>query len=328
MVRRLELLTVLADGGFHSGEALAQKLGVSRAAIWKHVQGLAEWGLDVFAVRGRGYALSQALQLLDTNAILSGLPEWVVASVSQLEVFPVIESTNAYLMGAARSRADKGRICMAESQTDGRGRRGRTWISPFGRNLYVSVLWRFPQPPAAMSGLPLSIGVAIASALESAGAKNIGLKWPNDIYWEKRKLGGILVEMFGEAGGPSTVVVGFGVNVNMSSVPGSCVIDQPWTDFATAASVAVACRNSLAACILAEVFAAFHTYEQLGLSPFLARWDCLDVFKGRDVQVHLPHATVTGIAKGVDVDGALRVEVDGESKRFLAGDVSLRVLDT
>lgn len=328
MVRRLELLSVLADGAFHSGESLANELGVSRAAIWKHVQGLAEWGLDVFAVRGRGYCLSRPLQLLDPNAILLALPKSIVDSVSRLEVFPVIESTNGHLMGVARSHADKGRICMAERQTDGRGRRGRTWISPFGCNLYVSVLWRFLQSPSAMSGLPLAMGVAIATALEIAGAKNVGLKWPNDIYSEERKLGGILVEMFGEAGGPSTVVVGFGININMSSVPGLPVINQPWTDFATAASVVAPCRNSLAASILGEVFTAFHIYEQFGLSPFLSRWDSLDVFKGRDVQVHLPQATVSGIAKGVDVDGALRVEVGGEPMRFLAGEVSLRLAGT
>lgn len=325
MDRRTKLLSVLADGEFHSGEVLANELGISRTAVWKHVQSLSDWGLDIFAVRGRGYSLSRALQLLDADAILSAMPEASRGLVSQLELFPIIESTNAHLMAIARSDASSGRICIAEQQTHGRGRRGRRWVSPFGRNLYVSLLWRFPQPPSAMGGLSLAMGVAIATALEAAGAKNVTLKWPNDIYWENRKFGGILVEMFGEAGGPSTVVVGFGVNVDMGSSDMALAIDQPWTDFATAASMEAPCRNSLAACILGEVFTALQTFERCGLSPFVARWNSLDAFKGLEVEVQLPELAVRGIAKGIDDDGTLQVQVGGELKRFLAGEMSLRL---
>lgn len=325
MDRRTKLLSVLAGGGFHSGETLATALGVSRTAIWKHIQSLSNWGLDVYAVRGRGYSLAQPLRLLDRGAILAGIPAPARALITQLELFPVVESTNGYLLDIARRDSGRGRVCLAERQTHGRGRRGRMWVSPFARNLYVSVLWRFQQPPSAIGGLGLAIGIAVADALRAGGAINVGLKWPNDIYWQDRKLGGILLEMFGEAGGPSTVVVGMGVNVDMGSSSTVPTIDQPWTDFATAASNPAPCRNTLAALLLREVFSVLETFETCGLSPFVGRWNALDVLKGREVDVRLPTSTVRGVANGIDDDGALLLYTGGQSKRFVSGELSLRL---
>lgn len=326
MDRRLELLSILTDGGFHSGEALARVLGVSRSAVWKHIQGLTHWGLDVFAVRGRGYSLAHNIRLLDHQDILSKMPPVARGQMRRLELFPVIDSTNGYLLDAAKRGCETGYVCLAESQTQGRGRRGKPWVSPFGRNLYMSVLWRFAQPPSSLGGLGLVVGVAVAEALSAAGGKDIGLKWPNDLYWKDRKLGGILLEMFGEAGGPSAVVLGVGVNVlgmiGESMTPG---IDQPWSDFATAACESSPCRNTLAALILSEIFTALSVFECRGLAPFVPRWNALDVLKGREVDVHLPSSTVCGVADGIDGNGALRVLTGGQWKKFVSGELSVRL---
>lgn len=325
MERRDTLLSILADGKCHSGEFLAEELGISRTAVWKHVQCMAEWGLDIFAVRGRGYRLVPPIRLLDRHTILSTLEPKVRTLVRKLDLFSIVESTNAYLMAAARLHSETGHVCLAEHQTRGRGRRGRDWVSPFGRNLYLSVLWRFEQAPSLLPGLGLAIGVAVAEALNAAGGAQVGLKWPNDLYWRDRKLGGILLEMFGEAGGPSTVVVGIGVNVDMTSQAAPFTIDQPWTDFATAASNPTPCRNTLAAYVLNEVLVALETFARAGLSPFVERWNKLDVLRGRDVDVHLSDGSISGRVNGIDDDGALLVLSDGYIKRFVTGELSVRL---
>lgn len=325
MDRRLKLLSILAAGGFHSGESLATALGVSRSAVWKHVQGLMQWGVNVFAVRGRGYRLAQDIRLLDQQIILSKMPPPALKQVRQFDLFSVIDSTNGFLLEAAKQGGETGRVCLAESQAHGRGRRGKQWISPFGRNLYMSVLWRFAQPPSSLGGLGLAVGVVVAEALRAAGGTDIGLKWPNDLYWKNRKLGGILLELFGEAGGPTTVVVGAGVNVDMTRAGVAPAIDQPWSDFATAAGQSAPCRNTLAALILGEIFSALSAFESSGLGPFVTRWNDLDVLKGREVDVHLPASTVCGIADGIDEDGALRLFTGGQWKKFVSGELSVRL---
>jgi len=207
----LTLINILADGEFHSGEHLGERLGMSRAAINKHIQTLRDWGIDVFTVPGKGYSLPEPIQLLDEAFILSQISEGTV------NVLPVIDSTNQYLL----ERLDKlksGDACIAEYQQAGRGRRGRQWFSPFGTNLYLSMYWRLEQGPAAAIGLSLVIGIVIAEVLQKLGAHDVRVKWPNDLYLNDRKLAGILVELTGKTGDAAQIVMGAGINLAMKSV--------------------------------------------------------------------------------------------------------------
>ena len=202
----LTLISILADAEFHSGEQLGERLGMSRAAINKHIQTLRDWGVDVFTVPGKGYSLPEPIQLLDEEQIARQIEH------GRVTVLPVIDSTNQYLLDRL-SELQSGDACVAEYQQAGRGRRGRKWFSPFGSNLYLSMYWRLEQGPAAAIGLSLVIGIVIAEVLQSLGADKVRVKWPNDLYLQDRKLSGILVELTGKTGDAAQIVSGAGINL-------------------------------------------------------------------------------------------------------------------
>lgn len=212
----LKLIALLANGEFHSGEQLGETLGMSRAAINKHIQTLRDWGVDVFTVPGKGYSLPEPIQLLNAEKILSQLDDGSVA------VLPVIDSTNQYLLDRI-GELKSGDACVAEYQHAGRGRRGRKWFSPFGANLYLSMFWRLEQGPAAAIGLSLVIGIVMAEVLRKLGADKVRVKWPNDLYLQDRKLAGILVELTGKTGDAAQIVIGAGINMAMRRVEESVV---------------------------------------------------------------------------------------------------------
>ncbi len=321
----MQLLTLLADGRFHSGEALARALGVSRAAVWKQVREAARhFGVAIDAVRGRGYRLTEALELLDRERIASVLGPTTAAGLEQLYVLETVDSTNAYLLSRRLADSRRGAVCLAEQQTAGRGRRGRAWVSPFGTNIYLSLLWRFDTPPMSLSGLSLAAGVAVARALADVGLGEVALKWPNDVQWGGRKLAGILLELNGEADGPTYAVIGVGVNLRMSHTSGRG-ISQPWVDLAEAMGGQLPSRNLVAARLIDALVSAAAQFRDAGLTPFLAAWSALDALAGRPVRVSLGERVIDGIDLGVASSGALRVmTVEGE-REFHAGEVSLRV---
>lgn len=321
MMATQRVLQHLADGRFHSGAQLGAALGVSRSAVWKQIQRLAELGLDVHAVRGRGYRLAEPLELLDAEIIRQALPPESQTLLRRLEVQFDLDSTNRYLRQAG---APAGHVCLAERQTGGRGRRGRKWVSPFGSNIYLSAAWRFGGSAAALSGLSLALGVATARALERAGVAGVGLKWPNDLLWQQRKLGGLLLELFGEACGPCDVVVGVGLNVAMPAAD-AALVDQPWTDLRSILGDTCPGRNRMASLLLAELLPALARYEQDGLTPFLDDWRRLDVAAGREVRLQLARESVTGTAVGVDASGALLVRSGATTRRFASGEISMRL---
>lgn len=318
------LITLLNDGRFHTGPALAAALGVSRAAVWKMIRSLQAQGLTIEAVKGRGYRLTTPLELLDPVQIRAGLAAAAGLRLAQIEVFRTIDSTNTYLVNRAKAGVAGGSVCLAERQTAGRGRRNRLWVSPFAANLYLSLLWRFNLAAAELAGLSLAAGVAVARALEELGVTGIGLKWPNDVLWQGRKLGGILLELGGEASGPCHIVTGIGLNVTM---PASAqdAIDQPWTDLSTALGAGPVSRNVLAARLLNALVVQYSDFERHGAATLSAHWQRYDLTAGRPVLLKLPNATVTGIARGVDSDGALLLDTGAGVQRFLAGEVSLRL---
>lgn len=313
----LKLVAILADGEFHSGEQLGERLGMSRAAINKHIQTLKEWGIDVFTVTGKGYSLSGPIQLLNEETILSQLDQ------GGLAVIPVIDSTNQYLLDRMAT-LQSGDACVAEYQQAGRGRRGRQWFSPFGSNLYLSMYWRLEQGPLAAMGLSLVIGIVTAEVLQALGASDVRVKWPNDLYLNDRKLAGILVELTGKAGDAANIVIGTGINLAMRS-PDVSVVNQAWINLEEA-GVTID-RNKLAASLVNNMRGSLQLFEREGLAPFIERWSKLDNFLNRPVKLLIGDREIPGIARGIDQQGGLILEQDGIRKSWVGGEISLRPQD-
>lgn len=316
------LLHKLSDGHFHSGEQMAQQLGVSRSAIWKQVQKLTALGVAIHRVPGRGYRLAQALELLSVDAIRAALTAPWQEKLALLTVFS-LPSTNGYLMNVHDTQWPV--ACLAEHQSAGRGRRGRDWQSPLGGNLYLSLGWRFPALPPDFAALGLVVGVVVAQLLESlTGIAGIGLKWPNDLVARDAKLGGILLELAGEPSGPCRVVIGLGLNLRL---PDTVDTGQAAIDLATLTGEPLPTRNELAAWLLARLCEMLADYPQQGFRHWHPAWQRYDVLTGNPVAIESAGVTadrLEGKVLGVAADGALRLAtVDGE-RRFYSGDVSVR----
>lgn len=322
--RRRAALRLLADGGLHSGAALAARLGVTRAAVWKLLRAAAaDLSLEIESVRGKGYRLREPLELLEADAIEAALPHEVRARLADIEVLDSVASTNARLMALAREGAPSGLVCLAERQLAGRGRAGRSWVSPFGSNIYLSILWRYPHAPAQLGGLSLACGVTAAGALAETGVREIGLKWPNDLHWRRRKLGGLLLEVAGESQGPSHVVAGIGVNRRLSSAQ-AAGIEQPWVDLTEILGARAIGRNALAAAMIEALARALMAYGEHGLTPFLSDWARFDLYLGQPVEIVSGDYRLRGTAAGVDTDGALLLDTEDGRRTLHAGEVSLR----
>lgn len=310
----LQLISTLADGEFHSGEQLGAVMGMSRAAINKHIQTLRDWGVDIFTVPGKGYSLPHPIQLLDEDKILSMLP------AGRVNVLPVIDSTNQYLLDRI-GELSSGDACVAEYQQAGRGRRGRKWFSPFGSNLYFSMYWKLDQGPAAAMGLSLVIGIVMTEVLQRLGAEEVRVKWPNDLYLKDRKLAGILVELTGKTGDAAHLVIGAGINLKMRE-PVTDTINQGWINLQEA-GVNID-RNELTVMLLRELRSALSHFEKEGLAPFITRWRSLDNFLDRPVKLLIGDQEIYGIERGIDQQGALLLEQDSIIKPYIGGEISLR----
>jgi BirA family biotin operon repressor/biotin-[acetyl-CoA-carboxylase] ligase len=319
------LLPLLADGEFHSGQGLANALGISRTAIWKQLNKLEALGLNIESVKGRGYRIPGGIELLDADLVHLGLDTRGSELFQELIIDEVVDSTNAEAMRRVEQGA--GVVFTAEQQTAGRGRRGRPWVSPYARNLYLSVIGEFTQGAAALEGLSLAAGVAVSRALKKSGISDVQLKWPNDVLHNGAKLGGILLEMVGDAAGHCQVVVGVGLNVAMPSATASS-IKQDWTDVATIASaVGVPCpgRNALLAALLNELLPLVNTFEAEGFAPWQQAWQALDAHAGKPVVLTGGSKQVAGVARGVNERGALQLETTLGVQSVFGGEISLRV---
>lgn len=315
------VLKRLSDGEFHSGEALARALEVSRASVWHAVRELDAAGLEVYKVHGRGYRLERPLVLLDRAAVERGLG--ALAARFTLDVRDEADSTNTALLARAAAAAPSGAVLAVEWQPGGRGRLGRTWHAGVGEALTFSLLWRFARGAGALSGLSLAVGSALARALEQEGAAGIGLKWPNDILWQGRKLAGILIELSGDALGPTAAVIGVGVNVRLSEATRGR-IGQPAADLEAACGAAPD-RNRLLARMLAEMAATLDAFARDGFAPLRAEWERRHAHQGRRVALTFPDGSCqAGRAGGVAEDGSFLLETRAGTKRYHSGEISLR----
>ena len=312
---------MLADGEFRSGEAMARVLGVSRASVWNALHALDASGLEIFRVRGRGYRLAEPLAMLDRGAIEDALKAH--AQQFAIEVIDTVESTNTLLMQRAENGAPSATVIAAEWQTQGRGRRGRPWHALPGATLTFSLLWRFQQGAGFLAGLSLAVGVALTRVLAACGVRDVGLKWPNDMLWHGCKLAGILIEMHGDMLGPSSAVIGIGLNCRLPPALRER-IDQPVADVVAAGST-VANRNRLLALLLIELESVLTRFAREGFAPFRDEWQRWHVYQGKPVKLALPDGgTVYGTAEGIAENGALLLATRTGQLHVHSGELTLR----
>jgi len=302
-----------------SGSELAARLGVSRAAVWKQIEQLRAAGLDIQAQAGSGYRLAAPLDLLDADAIRAGLAPATARRLGDLDVCWQIDSTSSELLRRASAARDRS-VCLAERQSAGRGRRGRAWRMPLGGGLALSMLCRFDGAMAGLAGLSLVAGLAVVDALARCGVDGVGLKWPNDLVARDAKLGGILVELGGDALGPCHAVIGVGLNLRLGET--AAAIDQRVVD--VAALGAVPSRNALAARLVESLDENIDTFAREGFAAFVRRYAQCDVLHGREIDVLRANGVERGIAHGVDARGALRVAFADGERSVDSGEVSVR----
>jgi len=311
-----KLLALLADGEFHSGEKIGELLGVSRTSVNNYIKALQEIGLDIYKVTGKGYCSATPLALLSQQAIRD------ISGMNNVHVEQILPSTNEYLLDKIPNLTN-GQTCITEFQTAGRGRRGRQWISPFASHLYFSMYWRLEAGIEKASGLSLLVGIAVVNALEKLGIQGVGLKWPNDLYYQGKKLAGILIELNAQASEVCHCVIGIGINIRMPAHQADA-IDQPWTDLNTINAQPID-RNHLSGLLITELQTLLADYEEKGLSPFLARWFELDCFLNQDVNLIMADKIQKGICRGINEQGALLLEVDQQVTPYIGGEISLRL---
>ncbi|MCU7843807.1 MAG: bifunctional biotin--[acetyl-CoA-carboxylase] ligase/biotin operon repressor BirA [Candidatus Thiodiazotropha sp. (ex Monitilora ramsayi)] len=318
-----QLIRFLADGHFHSGEALGRRLGISRAAVWKRLQQATDaFGLDIDAVKGRGYRLRAPLDLLEKKGILQNLSDEDRQTMGNLYLHDTLTSTNTWLMQRGEAGESSGAVCLAEQQLSGRGRRGRQWVSPYGRNIYFSILWRFDFAPMQVAGLSLAAAIGVLRVLHELNCHEAGLKWPNDILWKKRKLAGLLLEVSGESSGPSQVVIGVGLNTYLGEAGMS--IDQPWVDLNSIPGIVPFNRNEFAALLISQMIRIISIYQREGLAAFVDEWHRYDLMVGEEVEIRSATQCHHGTHLGIDITGAIRLKTQEGERLFHAGEVSLR----
>ncbi|ARS52106.1 biotin--[acetyl-CoA-carboxylase] ligase [Kushneria konosiri] len=319
-----DLIRLMSDGAFHSGEALGKEIGVSRTAVWKQLRKLEGLGLSVETARGCGYRLLEPPEPLRGGDIVASLSRSARQHLEHLFIEDSIGSTNTFLLERFAQGAGHGEVCLAEWQSAGRGRRGRSFYSEWGGNIHFSIGWQFESGVGALEGLSLAVGVVMADLLSDQGV-DVQLKWPNDLLVSTSKgvskLGGILVEVRGDTSGPCQVVIGVGINIRLSE-QGRAAIGQPITTLSELAPGVS--RNVLVSAMIEAHIKMLEGFEQAGFAAWRDRWNAYHVYQDRAVRIYQESTVSEGVAKGVDDTGNLMVSIGGEDKRFAGGEVSLR----
>lgn len=321
MDNKHKIVKILADGEFHSGEVIGESLGISRAAVSGHIKNLSNIGLDIYSVTGKGYQLAGGLRLLNLNEI-----EQQYQFKHKLELFPIIPSTNEYLMGLIKSKTEllDGHTILAECQTKGRGRRGRAWQSPYGSHVYLSQYRTMDSGLSAASGLSLAVGIAVLNTINEFSNLECQLKWPNDVLVNGKKIAGILVEAEGQTDGVCHLVIGVGININMPTIAAQS-IEQPWTDLNTISDENID-RNAFIVKLLEQLESVYQEYQLNRLDRLFEQWNAHNAFANQAVELTSASKVQVGKCLGIDTSGALLLE-DLTSKNVLkvfGGEVSLR----
>ncbi len=321
-----QLLGMLADGELHSGSELADKLSVTRSAVWKHIGQLEALEIELEAQAGKGYRLKNPVELLDSDVLAGALSPQTKALCGVPELLWSSPSTSNHLLSQPAPEPGEARACLAEYQSSGRGRRGRQWFAPAGHGICLSLAWKFSPSPDNLSCLGLAAGVGVLRALHRAGVGEAQLKWPNDIVLDGRKLAGILIDVQGEAGGPLHVVVGVGVNYQVSDATRAAISAAGGLEPAVmqGAGEGVAGRNASAAYLIEALLEVLQQFASEGFAGLVADWEAADFLAGRKVSIVTDTDEFAGVARGISADGRLQVEVDGRLLLLATGDVSVR----
>jgi len=310
-----------SSGEYLSGEELSRRLGVSRTAVWKHIQSLREAGYQIDSQPRRGHCLLAVPDKLYPEEISAG---WNAGKLGQsVCYFAEVVSTNEEARRLAEKGAEEGTVVLADSQTGGKGRMGRHWHSPAGKGILISIILRPAIQPSRAPHLTMVAAVAAANAIEKVSGLKPGIKWPNDILVNGKKVCGILTELKAETERIHYGIVGIGLNVNLS-------IEDLLPDlYTTATSLAIErgqpfSRVLLTQSLLAHMEAFYFSYLNQGFNPIKDAWKKMNVTLGRPVQVKAPEGQFSGIALDIDDNGALLVAGEVGIKSFYAGDVTLR----
>ena len=315
------LLRSLSAQTYVSGSELAEKLGVTRAAIWKQIETLRALGAPIEASAGEGYRVAWPIEPLDEASIRRRIDPDVLPRIGKIRVEWQIDSTNTALLDAAAKGAADMSVVVAEVQSDGRGRRGRQWRSPLGGNVYFSLLRRFHGGMGSLAGLSIVAGIAAVRALRECGVDGVGLKWPNDILVDGKKLAGILVELGGEFLGPCFAVIGIGINVRL---PDDAGIDQPHVDLASLCDDDPPSRNRIIGKLISQLVASTDVFAAHGFAAFEQDYEAFDVLARAPVRLQTASGICDGVADGVDSRGALRVRHGERLATYDSADVTVR----
>jgi BirA family transcriptional regulator, biotin operon repressor / biotin---[acetyl-CoA-carboxylase] ligase len=317
-----QILAALATGEALSGSRLAAEAGLTRAAIWKQIETLRHRGVPIESAGSAGYRLPWPIQMLDEPSIRADLPAAIARRIGALDLHWELDSTSSELQRRGADATDFS-IVMAETQTAGRGRRGRSWLSPPGMNLYVSCLKRFDAGFASLSGLSLATGVIVLRALHALGITGPKLKWPNDVLAESGKLAGILVELSGEYQGPCAAIVGIGLNLRLTPALREQA-GQPVCDLATLAHGAPPDRNRMAAALIASLVEGLHQFEREGFAAFVDDYAEHDALHGVPLRISGAAGEFDGVGAGIDARGALQVKTTAGMQHIDSADVTVR----
>jgi BirA family transcriptional regulator, biotin operon repressor / biotin---[acetyl-CoA-carboxylase] ligase len=318
---QLTILQLLGDGCSHSGSELGAALGITRSAIWKQINHLIEAGIPIKRIPHQGYQLHNQLILLNQQQIEEHLLAQNLSTPFNLHLFTSIDSTNRYLKDLPTTNTLD--ICCAEIQTQGRGRFGRHWHSPFGENIYCSSRWNLNFDLAKLSGLSLITSLAVLATLNELQLfSDIKIKWPNDILWTNKKLCGSLIEIMAESNSNAQVIIGIGLNVN-TDTKNHPLPDKPWCSLYEVTQHYFD-RNVLIAKMIANLERYLIKFIQNDLSIFLDEWSNADYLFGKSIKVNQSLNTFLGIACGISQTGQLILQDKAGLKHFLSsGDTSL-----
>lgn len=316
-----ELFQRLADGQCYSGNWLGKQLQVSRTAIWKNIQQLIDLGLPIARFPQQGYQLTKTIMPLDEERIRYFLQKKSFSEALNFHLYASVNSTSQFLKELAKSPMIE--ICCAEKQTQGRGRFGRPWMSPFGENIYFSSRWQLTSCLSRLSALSLVVSLALWASLPAVIQQATRVKWPNDLLWNNKKLAGILIEVLGETHGTTQVIIGVGLNVNTATQE-SPLSPQPWCSLYEITGKQFD-RNQLIANLIWQLHNYIQEFLQADFRLFMDRWQQVDYLNQQWIEVSQAGGSLKGKACGVNELGQLCLkDTEGKTHYLSSGDTSLK----
>lgn len=313
----IDIVNQLADGEYHDGTAIGQSLNITRSAVWKTIKKLTRYHIKIDSIKGKGYALREPISLLDLKKIKKSHP-----SIFTIHLFETIDSTNEYLKKIKNVKQPV--FCLAEHQTQGKGRFNRKWYSPFGQNIYLSCRFPFKKDVSELAGLSLVVGLVVRKTLKQFGLDDrLKVKWPNDIYYDNKKLSGVLIEIQAEShDGISHAIIGIGINVNLLS-SNATQISQPWISMRKILNQMID-RNLICRLLIQHLIENLNEFEAKGFSPFMDEWMLADCLMNKTIMLRNLKEKLKGTVRGINHQGQLLLQLnDGSIKALSSGDATI-----